>query len=469
MNKWIRSFILLLFALSTQWVQAQNVAKVGSTEYATIEEAIEAWGPGKTLTLLANVTTTSTVQVTVNATQSTQGWTLNLGNYTWTANGCNAFKLYAAGGSPIHQNYGFKINANQSGGITAQGKYAIQYADDGQCSDSRGYRPRLEINGGTYNASYVVYYGTSANSSKKNGASVFMNKSADGTEPIFNGNFGLSKCPVTVNAGYFNGTQFTVYRVSSTVDPCLYGGHFKTYSAFPKPGNDKGILFGNYKVFVRSDASIDMTNGAPASYEAKATKTLLLSDNQAKQYNDYVYYEKANDAIQKYGSGTIEIVLSENVTATQDKTLSSSGTLTIDASAEGSAYTGNVVLGNNNAKLKMIFPEGKGHYNVSVDSGFQLHVEETVSNGIVTRTYSRIGTVSNPEAKVDDTGYSTVYDAFYAVDGTTDNKTIVLQKDVTNAGIITNGTATGGDGKTVATFDLNGHSIGVPAITPTIH
>ena len=34
----------------------ENVAKVGNTEYATIDEAIAAWTNGTTLTLLANVT-----------------------------------------------------------------------------------------------------------------------------------------------------------------------------------------------------------------------------------------------------------------------------------------------------------------------------------------------------------------------------------------------------------------------------
>jgi hypothetical protein len=196
MNKWIRSFILLLFALSTQWVQAQNVAKVGDTEYATIEEAIDAWGPGKTLTLLADVTTTSTVTVEVNATKSTQNWTLDLGNYTWTASGCNAFKLHAAGGTVMNQNYGLKIYANQSGGITASGKYCIQCTYD---TSTAGYRPRLEIHGGTYNGSYVVYYQslTWNSNSVSNGPSTWFYKSNDGTEPIFNGNFALAKCPIT--------------------------------------------------------------------------------------------------------------------------------------------------------------------------------------------------------------------------------------------------------------------------------
>ena len=459
--KLLMTFLLCLLGMTAK---GQNVAKVGTTEYATIQEAIAAWGPGKTLTLLANVTTTSTVEVEVNATKSTQGWTLNLGDYTWTASGCNAIHLFAAGGTPIHQNYGLKINANQSGGISASGKYAVYYTNQGTCSDSRGYRPRLEINGGTYNASYVVYYGTEAYSSTANGASVFLNKSADGTEPVFNGNFALSKCPVTINAGFFNGTQFTVYRVSSTVEPNIFGGHFKTYNAFPVPGNNKGLTFGNYKVFVRSDASIDMTNGAPAVYEAKATKTLLLSSYQALYYSDYVYYEKANDAIQKYRSGTIDIILAQDVTATENKSFSS-GTLTIDATADNSDYTGTITLTGNNAKFIIKFPEGGGHYGVTVSAGGTLHVEETISDGIVTRIYSRIGTVSNPEASVGSTNYVTVFDAFYAIDGTTTNQTIKLLRDVTNAGIVTNGTATGGDGKTVATFDLNGKSIGIGSVT----
>ncbi len=434
-----------------------NVAKVGNTEYATIEEAIAAWGPGKTLTLLKDVTTTSTV--TVEVTRSSGNWILELGDYTWTASGCNAFNLYATGGTAIDQNVGLKVYANQNGGVTASGKYAFQCTDDGVNVGDKGYRARLDIYGGTYNANYVIYYKTSAYSSTRNGASVTLNKSADGTEPIFNGNFGLSKCPVTVNAGYFNGTKFTVYRVTSTVDPRLFGGHFKTYSAFPVPGNNKGISFGNYKVFVKSDASIDVINGAPATFEAKATKTLLLSTNQSVNYSDYVYYEKADDAINKYSSGTIEIFLSEGVTATANKSFSS-GTLTIDASAAGSAYTGTITLAGNNAKFITRFPEGGGHYGVNVRQG-QLHVEESTTDGVVTRIYTVTNAVAEADAvaKIGNTYYKTIFDAFYAVDGT-EGKTITLLKDVSDAGFVTNGKAVNGTGKTDVTFDLNGHSIG---------
>lgn len=455
----MRLLSLLLLAIVTNAASAQNVAKVGTTEYATIEEAIAAWGPGKTLTLLSNVTTTSTVTVEVNATKSTQNWTLDLGDYTWTASGCNAFQLYAAGGTVMNQNYGLKVYANQNGGITASGKYCIECKYD---NSTAGYRPRLEIHGGTYNGSYVIYYASLMwnSSSVSNGPSTHFIKSNDGSEPVFNGNFAMAKCPITINAGYFNGTSFNTYPVSSTANTNLYGGHFKSINAFPSNSNSKNNVYGTYRIILNVDGSLDIVNNAPATYEASTTSSsTVLGNAKATGYPGPLYFESANYAIEKYN---IPITLNENVVATQNKSISS-GTLTIDATAEGSDYTGNITLTGNNAKFVIKFPEGKGHYGVTTSAG-TLHVEETIADGVVTRTYSRLSTVSNPEIKIGDTGYSTVFDAFFAVDGTTDNKTMVLQKDVTNAGIVTNGTAVNAAGKTVATFDLNGHSIGIGSV-----
>ena len=461
-----RLWLLTLFTLmSATGALAQSVAKVGDTEYATIEEAVAAWGPGKTLKLLSDVTYTSTVTVEVNATKSAQNWTLDLGDYTWTANGCNAFQLYAAGGTVMNQNYGLKVFANQKGGITATGKYCIECKYD---TSTAGYRPRLEIHGGTYNGSYVIYYYSSSYNNKNisNGPSTWFHKSNDDTEPIFNGNFGLYKCPINVYAGYFNGTSFNTYPVNSTADTRLYGGHFKTLSAFPSASNDKGICYLNSRVLLTSDGGVELPQKDPSEYEASTTSySSILTGN--RQYNGnkntkypyLVYFASANYAIEHYN---IPIKLNANVIATQNKSISSA-TLTIDATAEGSAYTGNITLNNNNAKFIIKYPEGNGHYGVTASTG-QLHVEESVADGVVTRTYSVLTTVADPEVMVGNTGYSTVYDAFYAVDGTTDNKTIVLQKDVENAGIVTNGKAVNAEGKTIATFDLNGHSIGIGSV-----
>ncbi|MBR7184456.1 MAG: hypothetical protein IKD37_02490, partial [Clostridia bacterium] len=59
---------------------AGNVAKVGNTEYATIDEAVAAWTKGTTLTLLADVTLSDVI-----TRKSTEHHILNLGTFTMTA------------------------------------------------------------------------------------------------------------------------------------------------------------------------------------------------------------------------------------------------------------------------------------------------------------------------------------------------------------------------------------------------
>ena len=53
----ILAFAMILGTMTISVSAADgNVAKVGDTEYATIDEAIAAWTNGKTLTLLSDVT-----------------------------------------------------------------------------------------------------------------------------------------------------------------------------------------------------------------------------------------------------------------------------------------------------------------------------------------------------------------------------------------------------------------------------
>ena len=68
--------MLLGFAMPT----SAQVAKVGNTEYATIDEAIANWTNGTTLTLLADVTLSDVIKLS-----STEHHILDLGTYTMTA------------------------------------------------------------------------------------------------------------------------------------------------------------------------------------------------------------------------------------------------------------------------------------------------------------------------------------------------------------------------------------------------
>ena len=93
-KKFLLMLTVLVIALGGSgklFAENGNVAKVGNTEYATIDEAIANWGNNTTLTLLKNVTLSDVV--TLN---STEHHILNLGTYTMTAaSGKNAIEIVA--------------------------------------------------------------------------------------------------------------------------------------------------------------------------------------------------------------------------------------------------------------------------------------------------------------------------------------------------------------------------------------
>ena len=440
------------------------VAKVGTKEYNDIAEAIAAWGPGKTLTLLANVEHNETVIVEVNATKSTSNWTLDLGDYTWTANGCNAFQLYAAGGTVMKQNYGLKVYANENGGITATGKYCIECKYD---TSTAGYRPRLEIHGGTYTGSYIIYYAslTYNNTNISNGPSTHLFKGNDDKDPVFNGNFALAKCPITINAGVFNGTSFSTYPVNDTAKTNLQGGHFKTMSAFPYPNNNKGIVYGNYRILLNADGSIDVTNGAPAAFEASTpdyaailTGYRMYNGTNSSYYPGSIYFASANHALQNTSTSLKTIVLNNNVVATQDKTVSS-GTFTIDATAEGAAYNGTVTISGTSAKFVLV---GSGEYEVTTSQGNYYVTKSTEGS---TSTYSLIK--SQVVAVINDESYYTDLHAALEA-GKAAGSVVKLLKDIDLAGVnwVPVGTkespfsgSIDGNGKTISNLTINNQNL----------
>ena len=98
-----------------------NVAKVGNTEYATIDEAIAAWTNGTTLTLLSNVTLSDVIKLS-----STEMHTLDLGTFTMTAaSKKDAIQIVNNGRSSASYTLDIKADATNPGGITASGKTVV--------------------------------------------------------------------------------------------------------------------------------------------------------------------------------------------------------------------------------------------------------------------------------------------------------------------------------------------------------
>ena len=76
----IAAFAAVFAFVAPTFAAEGNVAKVGSTEYATIDEAIANWKNNTTLTLLADVTLSDVIKINSNESR-----TLDLGTYTMTA------------------------------------------------------------------------------------------------------------------------------------------------------------------------------------------------------------------------------------------------------------------------------------------------------------------------------------------------------------------------------------------------
>ena len=190
-------------------VQAAGVAKVGDTEYETIDEAITAWEANdSTMTLMADVTLPRAVKFL-----STTTHTLNLASYMMTAaSKQNAIEITPNGRSSAGSC--LTINADGlAGKIYAPGKYCVYYY-----AASGKDRPIITFNNGTFEGDSVVSV------SKTNGTNcpqlIFNNGLFIGTS-LFNGCVNSNRSLIQVNGGDFRGR---FYISADTSAYCRIGG-----------------------------------------------------------------------------------------------------------------------------------------------------------------------------------------------------------------------------------------------------
>ena len=291
-------FSLLFIAMGTEKSYAQ-VAKVGDTEYATIDEAISAWTNGTTLTLLSDVTLSDVIKLS-----STEHHTLDLGTYTMTAaSGKHAIEITCEGRTSA--SYAITVNADATnpGGITATGKSCIYYNKSGSTKD----RPIIRIYNGVFNGSYSIY-------SKSNGNTNCPQIWIYGG--IFNGNVNLTKNMLRVFGGVFHGW------INCTGDSSAYreisGGRFKSWQFMTADADTKfwvGTSKANYDVGVYVDDEGYLVVGGPVitefspKYQAKASNyskwSSYLKYSSAAQYG--LFYTNAEKAIEKHGADNVTV------------------------------------------------------------------------------------------------------------------------------------------------------------------
>ncbi|MBR5308257.1 MAG: hypothetical protein IKU43_05765, partial [Clostridia bacterium] len=388
----LAGFALTVCLLGITVLADGNVAKVGETEYATIEEAIAAWTSGTTLTLLDDVQLSDVIKL-----DNREPRTLDLGEYTMTAaKSKNAITLEPLGdingSKPVHY---FTVNADESnpGGISAPGKVCIESIGNNKWA----CRMEIVINGGVYSGSYTIKH---SNSMEQSAPWITINGG------VFNSQIYTDKAKIHITDGLFlgnnsfKGTETGAYTVIS-------GGRFKSIPFMTKgAGKEQAGCYGttvsnrlNYDVDVYVDdegyycVSYPIV-AKPGSFGASIPSASTVekpsySDNLVYSnvtVEGALYYTDANVALEKNISKSLVTLY-----APADIDLKpTNNNFTIDATAEGASYTGDVVLNNASRTFTIKLPATEMYTGVvsTTVSGYDVVLNYSEEDGIATYVYS---------------------------------------------------------------------------------
>ena len=272
-------------------VASENVAKVGNTEYATIDEAIANWTNGTTLTLLADVTLSDVIKLS-----STEYHILDLGTYTMTAATTSkkypvvgtvttyydAIEIVNNGRSSASWALDIKADATNPGGITASGKAVVKTTGKSGVKD----RPIIRFYNGVFTGTNVVYH------SGSNGTNCPQFQFHGG---VFNGTINTNRALNQFYGGTFNGSLNM--SVDSSAYTLIAGGRFKYLSnLFGSSLSSDKFTIGSAKgvydrgIYVDKDGYYVVTSGPITEVSAKYPAVKKESYNS----NNYFYYSAAS-------------------------------------------------------------------------------------------------------------------------------------------------------------------------------
>lgn len=233
-----RLWLLTLFTLmSATGALAQSVAKVGDTEYATIEEAVAAWGPGKTLTLLSDVQLSEPIVVTENVK-------LDLSTFTLSAPSGNNHAIIVRGSGSAN----LTVNADKTnpGHIKSNATTATQYfgctsaciyADYTDCAAKK----TITINGGVFDGACLFNQRTSGE--KGTPLSVTINGG------IFKADISAYRCYyLTINGGTFEKFSGSYAYQTTTCKSYYYGGRYPKVLTTTSGSSRALLWFSRYSI-----------------------------------------------------------------------------------------------------------------------------------------------------------------------------------------------------------------------------
>ena len=372
-----------------------NVAKVGDTEYATIDDAITAWTAGTTLTLLSDVTLSDVVKL-----KSTEHHILNLGTYTMTAaSGKNAIEILSYGLTSEHAALSIKADETNPGGINANSKSCIYYKYDDTLTTAND-RPNIYIYGGVFTSSGDS--GISSTGYITSDGKVIQKKCA--TFNIQGGTFNcvvnLIRTKLLISGGTFN--QEVSCTGANTAYRLISGGTFSSFGTMSAhPNAPKAFTIGNAQATYDNGVYVDdngylivggpvITSNNDDKFEAKADDGLgwseYLAYSSAAEYG--LYYTDLTLAINKNSGKNLDLFnatyenkvirIHDNKELIMDMTDISNKELT-------------VTLGEGDSRFIVTYPEGTSIvWAVSRKDGKTLTGSTSVDNGVVTHTYANL-------------------------------------------------------------------------------
>ena len=282
-----------------QVVKDVKIAKVGTTEYRKIDDAIAAWTHNATLTLLSDVTLNDVITI-----KSTEYRVLDLGTFTMTAaKGKDAISITAEGRSSASYALDIKADATNPGGITATSKAVVKTTGKSGVKD----RPIIRFYNGVYNASNVISH------SGSNGTNCPQFQFHNG---VYNANISANRALIQIYGGTFNGRFFA--SVDSSAYMLISGGKFKYLdNLYGSALNADKFTIGSTKgafdrgVYVDDEGYIVVGGSVITEFgdkfAAKATNA-----SKAGSYLPYssaaangLYYTNAEMAIAKHGEANV--------------------------------------------------------------------------------------------------------------------------------------------------------------------
>ena len=422
------SFAFASLNISTP-VKAEEtvVAKVGDTEYVTIDAAVANWTAGTTLTLLDDVTLSDVI--TLN---STEHHILNLGEYTITAaEGKNAIEITPKGvGTAAKSCLTIDADSENPGAITATGKACIYYNNANKIND----RLTVTINAGEFNGSYAV-----------NSTSGPLNKWGNCTSPlrgqgapyyVING--GTFNAQVYLNAAMLKVTGGTFHKNltcmgDTTAYRSITGGRFsgmtmtadaehKFYLGWRESVN--GQYIAHYDVGAYVDEDNYLVVGGPVitnsdGFEAIAPYSLWNSCLKYSSVANGLYYKSAVTALKKNNTSAKVTLLEDELDLTEVTSSMSSSKILLGEDEQ-------VVISfkkANETKLPKVEATTAGQKIVFFDK----EVSTFSANGdtAVVRTYTSVEEVVI--AQVDDTLYYSVDEMVSAIK---EDSMVVLYEDI---------------------------------------